>query len=89
MTDEHQEQLRQEKIARLSLRLTAESTYFTIEAVILALAALVLSIFTLSPLGVVYLLILIGIALAIMYRQTRIYAKIDELFPDVKVLDSN
>lgn len=35
MNEEDQEKIRQDKVAMLTLRLTAESTYFTIEAVIL------------------------------------------------------
>lgn len=81
MTDEDQEKIRQNKIAMLTLRLTAESTYFTIEAVILALAALIMSTIGFSFWGTVYLIILIVVALAIIYRQVRIYAKINELFP--------
>jgi hypothetical protein len=88
MADENEEKIRQDKIARLTLRLTAESTYFTIEAVILALAALVMSLFGFTSLGTVYFIILIIVALAIIVRQLRIYAKIDELFPQLKELDS-
>jgi len=84
MPDENEEKIRQERISRLSLRLTAESTYFTIGAVILALIALVISLFGWTPLGTVYVAILLLIALAIVIRQIRIYNQIDDLFPLLK-----
>jgi len=84
MPDENEEKIRQNQIYRLSLRLNAESTYFTIGAVILALIAIVISLFGWTPLGTVYVAILFLIVLATVIRQIRIYNQIDDFFPLLK-----
>jgi hypothetical protein len=75
---------RQEKIAKMSLTLSAQSTFFTVEAVLLALMAFIWSAPEYENTKGIWVIILIIIAIALILKQLSIYKKIDDLFPNLE-----
>jgi hypothetical protein len=68
----------------MSLTLNAQATFFTVEAVVLALIAIILTVKDYENTRGIWIVILVVVMLGLTYRQWTISNKINELFPETK-----